>query len=187
MDALARGRNVLLSRAARATASVAAGAAALAATACSPAPGPAVGVSHGPAPVRPAASTDGGAPRGPSPIPKDLAATFTKLPPERFVSQGHAGARFEMDVWANAAAKEALAKPAGDYPVGAMFVAEHWERQAPGTRGPVMMMERREKGWRWVTVSASGEVKRDGAIESCAACHEEAARDSVFPLPPPPK
>jgi len=180
VDALARGRHVLLIGAVGLGAAFAAGA-------CSPAPGPAVGVSHGAAPIRSAAGPDGGAPRAPSPIPTDLKTAFTKLAPERFVSQGHAGARFEMDVWANAPAKEAMGKPSGDYPVGAILVAEHWERQVPGTRGPVMMMEKRDKGWRWVTVSASGEVKKDGLIESCAACHEEAARDSVFPLPAPPK
>ncbi|MBL8610375.1 MAG: cytochrome P460 family protein [Myxococcales bacterium] len=185
MDALARGRNALLIAAALLPV----------AFACAPgSKGPAVGVSYGPAPGGSGArASDAGAPRGPSPIPEGFRATFTKLNAERVVSHGHAGGRFEVDVWANGPAREAHARPSGDYPVGSVLVMEHHERTMPGTKGPTMMMEKREKGfspahgdWRYVTVSASGETKKDGAIEACATCHDEAARDAVFPIAAPP-
>jgi hypothetical protein len=127
-----------------------------------------------------ALATDAGLP--------DYHATFTKVTAERFVSQGHAAGRFEVDVWANEAGKSALADQHGTVPVGAAIVMEHWEG---GKRGPIMMMEKREAGfdpehgdWRWLVVGSSGAVVKEGKIDSCAGCHGDAPFDHLFRLRP---
>jgi hypothetical protein len=101
----------------------------------------------------------------------------------RFASKGHAAGRWECDLLANEAGAAAL-KGGGEVPVGARFVEEHYEHDA---RGPVMGMEKRPPGfdpehgdWRYVVLSAAGEVVKDGVVESCAGCHGDAPRDHLF-------
>jgi hypothetical protein len=122
----------------------------------------------------------------------DYRATFAKLTPTRFVSSGHNDGRFEVEVWANDAAKGPLVDQFGVVPVGATVVMEHWVRSPQGSqRGPIMLMEKREAGfdpahgdWRWLSVSSSGAVVLEGRVESCAGCHGDAPFDHLFRLMP---
>ena len=122
-----------------------------------------------------------------NPIPADFRTSLAKVNHARFVSNGHAASRYEMDVYASAAGKEALLAERGEVPVGARFVAEHFERAGETHGGPVMMMEKREKGfdaehgdWRYVVIGTAGEVVKDGVVESCAGCHGDAPHDHLF-------
>ena len=136
-------------------------------------------------------SADGGAKPGDAPlknpIPADFRTSLVKVNHARFVSNGHAASRYEMDVYASAAGKDALLAERGEVPVGARLVAEHFERAGETHGGPVMMMEKREKGfdaehgdWRYVVIGAAGEVVKDGVVESCAGCHGDAPHDHLF-------
>ncbi len=145
-----------------------------------------VGVSTATHPPRPVVK-DGGALPGDAGIPADYETSFAKVSTTRFVSNGHATGRWDVDVLANDAAKEPLASGHGDVPVGAKIIEVHYERAGAGGRGPLMMMEKREKGfdsdhgdWRYVVVASTGELVKDGAIESCAGCHDDAPHDHLF-------
>jgi len=101
-------------------------------------------------------------------IPPDFRESMTKVNHARFVSNGHAAGRFEADVYANAAGKEALASDTGAAPAGARLVVEHFERAgaSAGKTAGVMMMEKGERGdWRYVVIGSSGELVKDGALE----------------------
>ena len=130
---------------------------------------------------------DGGAVPADAGIPADYETTFTKMSESRFVSNGHAAGRWDVDVLANAAAKGPLAADHGEVPVGAKVIQVHYERLGPGGRGPLMMMEKREKGydpdhgdWRYVVIAGSGELVKDGPIDGCAGCHDDAPHDHLF-------
>jgi hypothetical protein len=133
---------------------------------------------------------DAGAdPSGAAALPGDYRATFTKVNKRRFVSQGHAGGRWEVDVYANEAAAKALAERARGVPVGAVAVQEHYERAEGRPAGPVMVMEKREPGyaadrgdWRYVVVGASGRLVSEGAAPSCQGCHDQSPMDGLFPI-----
>jgi hypothetical protein len=50
-----------------------------------------------------------------------------------------------------------------------------------------MMMVKESKGfspehgdWRYVVVSSAGEVVKNGVIDACAGCHDDAPHDRVF-------
>ncbi len=136
----------------------------------------------------PRAADAGAAPRPLTVLPADFRTRLGKLS-GRFVSAGHAGARFDALLYANEGATEAFAKHAGTFPVGALFIKEHWERGGDGKRGPVMAMEKMAAGfdpahgdWRFVVVAADGEVVVDGKPEGCVLCHDDAAHDHVFRL-----
>jgi hypothetical protein len=156
---------------------------------------PVVGVSGGggrEASSAGAATEDGGAARSTA-IPADFRESMTKVNHARFVSNGHAAGRFDVDVYANAAGAEALVKERGEVPAGARFVEEHVERggSMAGKVGAIMMMEKRERGfdpergdWRYVVVGAAGELVKDGVIESCAGCHADAPHDHLFRVAP---
>ena len=123
-------------------------------------------------------------------IPADYATSYAKINAARFVSNGHAAGRWDVDVYANDAAKGPIADGRSEVPVGAKVIKVHYERAGAGGRGPLMMMEKREKGyapehgdWRYVVVTASGEVKKDGVIEGCAGCHDDAPHDRLFSVP----
>lgn len=123
---------------------------------------------------------------GPSPVPSDFRTSMTRENAARFVSQGHAGGRWDADVYANRIGAEALAANRGPVPTGALFVEEHFERGDAGA-GPMMLMEKRAPGydpahgdWRYVAIGARGAVVKDGAVESCAECHGDAPRDHLF-------
>jgi hypothetical protein len=107
----------------------------------------------------------------------------------RFVSHGHAAGRWEIDVWANEVAAKALAARARSVPVGAIVVAEHYERNEGRTAGPVYVMEKRAPGYapdhgdfRYVVVGSQGQLVGEGVVESCAGCHDDAPMDGFFPL-----
>lgn len=181
MDALARRRRSLLIGALLALA-------ALAACARS-APPSEIGVSAQRAGAGP---RDAGATElvdGAAALPAGYRTTFAKVNRARFVSQGHAAGRWEIDVWANELAQKALATRSRAVPQGAIAVVEHFERGAGGKAGPVMVMEKREPGfakehgdWRWAIVGSQGQLVQDGVVEQCAGCHDDAPADGFFPI-----
>ena len=186
MDAVVRGRRPLLI-ASLALASVAA------AEACGPPPaGALVGVSERPAGgALPRETRDGGALDGAAALPADYKTSYTKVNKARFVSQGHAAGRWDVDVWANEPAVKALATRSRDVPVGAVVVQEHFEKSGavPNSKGPVMVMEKRAKGfapehgdWRYTVVGSNGNLVKDGVVESCSGCHDDAPMDGLFPI-----
>lgn len=133
---------------------------------------------------------DGGVVEGATALPADYRAKLTKVNKARLVSSGHASGRWDIDVWANEPAAKALAARSRDVPVGAVVVQEHFERSGGGgARGPVMVMEKRAKGfapehgdWRYTVVGAAGQLVKDGVVESCAGCHDDAPMDGLFPI-----
>lgn len=132
---------------------------------------------------------DAGAIDGASALPTDFRTRLTKVNKARFTSNGHAAGRWDVDVYANEPARAALASRARDVPVGAVVVAEHFEKAGAGGAGPVMVMEKRAKGyapehgdWRWTVVGAAGQLVKDGVVESCVGCHDDAPMDGMFPL-----
>jgi hypothetical protein len=131
---------------------------------------------------------DAGLVDGAGALPLGYRTTFAKVNKARFVSQGHASGRWEVDVYANEAAQKALAARAREVPVGAVIVEEHFERTDKAA-GPVMVMEKREKGyasehgdWRWAVVGSQGQLVKDGVVDSCAGCHDDAPMDGLFPI-----
>jgi hypothetical protein len=141
-------------------------------------------------------ASDAGVRDGAAALPAGYRQTFTKLNASRLVSTGHAAGRWEIDVYANDAAKKALAERAKSVPPGATVVEEHYEiaEGARGPAGPIMVMEKGEKGaapehgdWRWTIVGASGALVKDGVIPQCAGCHDDAPMDGLFPIVEPAK
>lgn len=188
MDAVVRSRRLVLTALAALAVTVS-----VAAEGCGPrSPGPLAGASDRPAGGGGArAPKDAGALDGAAALPPDYRATFTKMTRTRFASTGHAAGRWEIDVWANEAAQKALAARSRDVPVGATVVAEHYEKSggASGAAGPVMVMEKRAKGyspehgdWRFAVIGSAGQLVRDGVVDSCAGCHDDAPMDGLFPL-----
>jgi len=149
----------------------------------------AIGTSSGGGPASATSIADAGAAMGTpvvSPIPSDFRTSMSRANATRFVSKGHAGGRWEADVYGTPSAPSTLRVDRGAAPVGTRFVEEHFERGDAGA-GPLFMMEKRAAGfdptrgdWRYVAVGASGEVAGDGAIESCAGCHGDAPHDHLF-------
>jgi hypothetical protein len=134
---------------------------------------------------------DAGAIDGASALPTDYHANFTKVNKARFVSLGHATGRWDVDVYANELALQALATRTRDVGVGAVIVEEHFEKSGGGGAGPVMVMEKRAKGyssdhgdWRYTVVGAAGQLVKDGPVASCAGCHDDAPADGLFPIAP---
>jgi hypothetical protein len=141
-------------------------------------------------------SEDGGLIDGAVALPAGYRESFTKLNKARLVSRGHADRRWEIDVWANESAQKALASRSREVPVGAIVVQEHWERSnadAPASSGkptgPIMVMEKKPPGfskehgdWSWAIVGSQGQLVRQGVIEPCASCHDDAPMDGLFPL-----
>jgi len=132
--------------------------------------------------------TDAGSRDAAAALPADYRATFAKVNKARFVSQGHASGRWDVDVYANELAQKALVARSRDVPVGATVVEEHFEKSG-GAAGPIMVMEKRPKGfapehgdWRYAVVGSQGQLVRDGAAPTCAACHDDAPMDGLFPI-----
>jgi hypothetical protein len=137
---------------------------------------------------------DGGVIDGMTALPPSYRTTFTKVNRARFVSRGHAAGRWEMDVWANEAAQKAISSRAHEAPVGAVLVAEHFETAAASSAaakavGPIMLLEKRPPGfskehgdWRYVVVGSQGQLVKDGVVEPCAGCHDDAPMDGIFPI-----
>lgn len=136
------------------------------------------------------AAPDGGEGAPPPTFPPDFRTRFTKINHGRFASRGHGSNRFWLDVYANDAARAGYAQTSGDVPIGAMFVADGYEPSVAGqgVRGPILMMEKRARGydpengdWRYAVVEASGKVSADGKLALCFDCHEGALpRDRIF-------
>lgn len=132
---------------------------------------------------------DAGVVDGSGALPVNYRTAFTKMNKARFVSQGHAAGRWEVDVWANDIAEKALLSRSREVPVGAVVVEEHFERNDAKTPGPIMVMEKRSPGfskehgdWRSAIVGSRGQLVKDGVIESCAGCHDDAPMDGFFPI-----
>jgi hypothetical protein len=139
---------------------------------------PIVGVSPPRALEQTVTATDAG-PVEPSPVQADFRSTMTQVG-DRFLSQGHAE-RFDGVVWANAAARAHWDAP-GEMPVGAMLVEEAIVREGRSDRpGGLLVMENRETGWRFVVVTAEGDVVSGARLAPCETCHRE-ARGGVFAL-----
>ena len=158
----------------------------------SPRPGGAVGVSTSTPMDTRGSGRDAGAVMADAGIPSDFRASFVKANRARLVSKGHAADRWDVDVYVSPAAKDAFTAPRGELPVGTQLVKEHFERfGAAGAgdtpHGPIMMMEKKPRGfdpdhgdWRYVVLGASGDIVKDGPIESCKGCHDDAPHDHVF-------
>jgi hypothetical protein len=165
--------------------------------ACAHGAAPVVGVSGAGEEAR-ASAADAGAEAGVSrgnPLAQWASLGLEPASSARFVSKGHAADRWDAQVSSDRAGLDVLRGARGDVPVGTVFVMEHFERggaaggDGGADRGPVFAMEKRPPGfdpaggdWRYVAVGASGEVKGDGVIEACAACHADAPHDHVFPI-----
>ena len=135
------------------------------------------------------ADSDGAIEAGAAALPAGYRTSFAKVNRARFVSQGHAAGRWDVDVYANELAQKALAARARDVPVGAVVVQEHFERSEGRPTGPVMVMEKRDKsfspehgGWRYAVIGSQGQLVKDGVIEQCAGCHDDAPMDGLFPI-----
>jgi hypothetical protein len=123
----------------------------------------------------------------PSPLPVDFRATLTKLNGARFHSGGHAGGRFDADVYVTPSAKGALFDPHALVPSGTVLVMEEFVH-GKNDGGPMLMMEKEAAGfapaggdWRYVVVD--GTVVSDSGLDLCASCHAEAPHDHVFAMP----
>ena len=186
MDDVARSRRLLLTLIGALSVSAAGGA-------CARPPESPAGVSSVAQTAMSPARDGGAAPKSAAPLtilPADFRARYAKLSATRFLSQGHAAGRFEVEVYANEVAKAAVDRHAGTFAVGAVLVKEHWERSAERAPrpGPVMAMEKMAPGfdpehgdWRYVVVAAeSGEVLQDGKPDGCVLCHDDAPHDHVF-------
>jgi hypothetical protein len=141
---------------------------------------------------------DGGLIDGAGSLPPGYRTSFTKINKARFVSQGHAAGRWEVDVWANELGAKALHTRAREVPAGAIVVEEHFERStaAAASAAPpssssavIMVMEKKSAGfakehgdWRWAVVGSQGQLVKDGVIEPCAGCHDDAPMDGLFPI-----
>jgi hypothetical protein len=135
------------------------------------------------------ASVDGGTVNGAASLPAGYRTSFTRVNKSRIVSVGHASGRWEVDVYANEAAAKALASRTRDVPVGAIVVEEHFERAEGRPAGPVMIMEKKDKGyapdhgdWRWAVIGSSGALVKDGVVDTCASCHDASPMDGLFPI-----
>lgn len=183
MDVVHRGWRLLLSAAALAVP--------LAVASCAGGGGQgAVGVSERPrAGAKAREAADGGSRDGAAALPRGYRETFAKVNRARLVSQGHATGRWVIDVYANDAGAHALATRARDVAVGAVVVQEHYERGEGNGAGPVMVMEKRERGyapehgdWRYVVIGSAGQLVSEGVVASCAGCHDDAPTDGLFPV-----
>lgn len=189
MDALVRRRRALLISAA--SAALIGSTPWLVASCAGARDGHEVGVSHRSLGGSGARDGGGDAPfvDGAGSLPGAYRTTFAKVNKARFVSQGHASGRWEVDVWANEAAQKALASRSREVPAGAVVVEEHFERTEGKPPGPIMVMEKKSAGfskehgdWRWAVVGSQGQLVKDGVIEPCAGCHDDAPMDGLFPI-----
>jgi hypothetical protein len=115
----------------------------------------------------------------PSPVPPDFRTHMTRMT-EHFASKGH-GELFEAVVWANDLARPAI-EDSDDARDGAVFVEELLGDAGPDASG-LLVMEKHDGAWRSIAVGADGDVAGEDRLAACTACHREAPRDFVFPLP----
>lgn len=171
MDAISRGRRLLLTFAVAAAASAYGG--------CSGRNAAPVGFSPERAQEKTARSSDAGvALAEPSPVPADFRSRMVRLK-DRFVSEGHAE-RFDAIVWGDEATRAAWGAT-GDMPNGSMFVEELIERDRRGDRpAGLLVMKKDGAEWRFTAVGPAGEVVSDARVAPCSACHRDAPRDDVY-------
>lgn len=158
--------------------------------ACVPKKGDPVGLSDAPRGSRGSAGLgDAGLVDGAGSLPPSYRTTFTKVNRARIVSRGHTADRWEIDVYVNEAAAQALATRARAADVGATAVVEHFERREGAPPGPIMVMEKKPAGyapehgdWRYAIVGSQGQLVGDGSIEQCWGCHDDAPQDGFFPV-----
>lgn len=113
----------------------------------------------------------------------DYAAHLIEL--GAFVSRGHAGGRYRMQLFTNAVGKKAWQTGTHALPAGALFAAAHTEDGRPG---PLLVMQKRAAGYDpghgdWYYAVADGaarRVLRQGRLPDCAACHSMSPTDYVF-------
>jgi len=126
----------------------------------------------------------------PSPLPPNYRATYAKVGTRRLAAQGHAGGRFDAEVYVTPSARDAAFGLLGKIEPGTILVMDQSLRGrelGSGTGGPTLMMEKRAPGfdashgdWRYVVVD--GAKIDDGPLPLCARCHDEAPHDHVFGL-----
>jgi hypothetical protein len=126
----------------------------------------------------------------PSPLPPEYRATFSKVGSRHLAAQGHAGGRFDAEVYVTPSAKEAAFSPLGKIEPGTVLVMDQSRRgkeMNSGVEGPTLMMEKRAPGfdpahgdWRYVVVD--GPSIEDGPLPLCARCRDEAPHDHVFAI-----
>ena len=124
----------------------------------------------------------------PSPLPPDYRASLAKVGSRLLAAQGHAGGRFDAEVYVTPSAKAAAFGLLGKIEPGTVLVMDQSRRgkeMGAGAGGPTLMMEKRAPGfdpahgdWRYVVVD--GVTVEDGPLQLCARCHDEAPHDHVF-------
>jgi hypothetical protein len=162
------------------------------AVACGAQPMEPVGVSTPSPPPLDTARDAGAPPAMPSVVPADFRARFAKLNRARFPSQGHLVDRFWVDLYANDGGRALYDGTVTEAAPGAMIVKDSFEHKVEGeAQGPVFVMQKQPKGydethgdWRFIVVTASGEIAGDGKLAPCNACHDDAPRDHVFRATP---
>jgi hypothetical protein len=153
-----------LLRTALSTLVLSASAAAFAAS-CHDTPAAIVGVSPPRAPERSDRAVDAAA-RESSPVAEDFRAKMTRIG-DRFLSQGPAKKQWDAPE---------------EMPVGAMLVEEAIVREADFEQAAgLLVMEKRAAGWRFVVVTAEGDVVSDSRVATCETCHHD-AKGEVFAL-----
>lgn len=145
-------------------------------------------IGCGPPPKAVGTSNSGGEPSvtlpadgGAAIIAPDFKSRLKKVG-ERFVSNGHAAGRWEAELFANGLAESVWS---GDesFPVGSELLLSHTERQGDKSDGPVMAMKKGESGWSFSVMNSRGEPITGRGLNACDACHKDAPRDHVFPMP----
>ncbi len=151
----------------------------LAVAACLPEPMSPFGVSddspQAPSATPPAARV---APRAKK-VLSALASIGSKVA-NRFAAEGHSYRRFTIEVWANAAARNAAAAGT-EAAVGSELVAAHFESEADPVLYLTMRKETLDGGTAWVFGAYDG--KRDSLefdARPCASCHAMARFDGRF-------
>jgi hypothetical protein len=114
----------------------------------------------------------------------DFRATLAKVGARRFAAGGHAGGRFDADIYVTPSAKDKAFAPVGTIEPGTILVMDEIVHGA-ASGGPVLMMEKKPPGfdpahgdWRYVVVD--GKAVEDGPLAPCSGCHDEAPHDHVF-------
>jgi hypothetical protein len=98
----------------------------------------------------------------------------------RFLSTGH-GHRFDAVLWLNEAARGAWGDLPAPLPDGSLLVEEAIDADRRGDRAAgLLVMEKKQSGWRFLAVGPDGEVVPDDNGSRCAACHRDAPADAVF-------
>jgi hypothetical protein len=125
-----------------------------------------------------------------SPVPQNFRTDLAKVNRDRFIAKGHAGGRFEANVYVTPAAKDAAFAFIGKVQMGTTIVMEEIEHGKGNGSGPLLMMEKMAPGfaeahgdWRYAVVD--GKAVTMGALDSCVSCHDEAPNDHVFRIPDP--